>query len=95
MAASFDNVAPRTGELLCTYSVCTYYHNDAIMKTTEQPVSKTFRVDKELLEAFDAAAKWNDRTSSQLLRDFMRAYIKEHSPPTAEKPKNEVGQLKR
>jgi predicted transcriptional regulator len=35
----------------------------------------TFRVDQELKEAFTRAARANDRTGSQLLRDFMREYV--------------------
>jgi len=37
----------------------------------------TFRVDEALKEAFGNAAKARDRTSAQLLRDFMRAFVQE------------------
>lgn len=37
----------------------------------------TFRVDDSLKEAFAEAAKGQDRTGAQLLRDFMREYVKE------------------
>ncbi|AWH53248.1 hypothetical protein C1924_08690 [Stenotrophomonas sp. ESTM1D_MKCIP4_1] len=35
----------------------------------------TFRVDEDLKQAFGDAAKARDRTSAQLLRDFMRAFV--------------------
>ncbi|AHE53096.1 CopG family ribbon-helix-helix protein [Sphingomonas sanxanigenens] len=35
----------------------------------------TFRVDEALKSAFADAAKAHDRTSAQLIRDFMRAYV--------------------
>ncbi|NLP61556.1 CopG family ribbon-helix-helix protein [Paraburkholderia sacchari] len=37
----------------------------------------TFRVDETLKNEFSAAAKAHDRTGAQLLRDFMRDYIKQ------------------
>lgn len=37
----------------------------------------TFRVDDSLKSAFAEAAKHNDRTGAQLIRDFMRAYVQE------------------
>ncbi len=36
----------------------------------------TFRVDETLKEAFSAAAKTRDRSGAQLLRDFMRDFIR-------------------
>lgn len=36
----------------------------------------TFRVEEELKESFAAAAKARDRTGAQLLRDFMRDFVK-------------------
>lgn len=38
-----------------------------------------FRAPIELKEAFEAAAKANDRTGSQLFRDFMRLYVKQNA----------------
>lgn len=35
----------------------------------------TFRVDEALKEQFTTAAKRRDRTSAQLLRDFMRDFV--------------------
>ena len=35
----------------------------------------TIRVDDHLKEAFTEAAKVNDRTGAQLVRDFMRDYV--------------------
>ncbi len=37
----------------------------------------TFRVDETLKNEFAAAAKARDRTSAQLLRDFMREFVQE------------------
>ena len=37
------------------------------------------RVENELKAAFARAAKASDRTASQLLRDFMRDYVREQS----------------
>ena len=37
----------------------------------------TFRVDEDLKNAFSTAAKAHDRTGAQLLRDFMRDYVKQ------------------
>lgn len=36
----------------------------------------TFRVEEELKAAFTAAAKAHDRTGAQLLREFMRDYLR-------------------
>jgi len=37
----------------------------------------TFRVDEALKNEFSTAAKTHDRTGAQLLRDFMRDYVKQ------------------
>lgn len=37
----------------------------------------TFRVDGSLKDQFTAAAKGRDRTGAQLLRDFMRDFVKQ------------------
>ncbi|MDO5679418.1 MAG: hypothetical protein Q4G54_03745 [Pelistega sp.] len=37
----------------------------------------TFRVDEELKAEFSSAAKAQDRNAAQLLRDFMREYVKQ------------------
>ena len=37
----------------------------------------TFRVDERLKEEFSSAAKARDRTGAQLLRDFMRDFVKQ------------------
>jgi predicted transcriptional regulator len=37
----------------------------------------TFRVEEALKTEFSAAAKARDRTGAQLLRDFMRDYVKQ------------------
>jgi predicted transcriptional regulator len=40
-------------------------------------VTFTFRVDETLKLQFSSAAKANDRTGAQLLRDFMRDFVKQ------------------
>lgn len=37
----------------------------------------TFRVDESLKEQFTTAAKGRDRTGAQLLRDFMRDFVRQ------------------
>ena len=44
----------------------------------------TFRVDEDLKAAFTAAAKDNDRTAAQILRETMREYIAAEALPTPE-----------
>jgi predicted transcriptional regulator len=44
----------------------------------------TFRVDEDLKAAFTAAAKGNDRSAAQILRETMREYIAAEAPPTPE-----------
>ncbi len=44
---------------------------------TEKTILFSFRVPKELKEAFEYAAKVNDHTASQAMRQLMRAYIAE------------------
>lgn len=40
----------------------------------------TFRVDETLKRRFAEAARAQDRSGAQLLRDFMRAYVEERAP---------------
>jgi predicted transcriptional regulator len=42
----------------------------------------TFRVDEGLKDQFFTAAKSRDRTGAQLLRDFMRDYVKQQQEAT-------------
>ena len=42
----------------------------------------TFRVDEVLKEQFSNAAKSRDRTGAQLLRDFMREFVKQQQEAT-------------
>jgi len=42
----------------------------------------TFRVEEELKESFTTAAKARDRTGAQLLRDFMRDFVKKQQEAT-------------
>ncbi|MDE1149184.1 MAG: hypothetical protein PW843_21685 [Azospirillaceae bacterium] len=39
----------------------------------------TFRVDEALKAEFAEAAKANDRTGAQLLRDYMRAFVRQRT----------------
>jgi predicted transcriptional regulator len=39
----------------------------------------TFRVDEDLKSAFTEAAKAQDRTGAQLMRDFMRDFIRQQA----------------
>ena len=41
-------------------------------------VQMTLRVDRDLLTAFQNIAKDNNRTASQLVRDYMMNYVKKH-----------------
>lgn len=45
----------------------------------DKKTTMTFRLEKSLREAYDKAAKANDRTGAQLLRDFMRDYVRKHA----------------
>lgn len=47
----------------------------------------TFRVDSEIKRSFEIAAKANDRTSSQLLREFMRDYCLKNAQADLLKPR--------
>ena len=42
----------------------------------------TFRVDEGLKDEFSTAAKSRDRTGAQLLRDFMRDFVKQQQAAT-------------
>lgn len=42
-------------------------------------VTFTFRVDEALKSQFATAAKERDRTGAQLLRDFMREYVRQQT----------------
>ncbi len=43
----------------------------------------TFRVDEALKDEFATAAKLHDRTGAQLLRDFMRDYVRQQQQEEA------------
>lgn len=45
----------------------------------QETITVTVRVPGDLKRAFDAAATENDRTASQLLRDFMREYVRKNA----------------
>jgi predicted transcriptional regulator len=44
----------------------------------------TFRVDEALKAEFTKLAKAKDRTAAQILREMMRSYVAEETPPTPE-----------
>ncbi|STZ13509.1 Uncharacterised protein [Moraxella caviae] len=52
--------------------------NDLLNKDINKDKSFTIRVDENLLKTFQTIAKANDRPSAQLIRDFMREYVKKH-----------------
>lgn len=56
--------------LLCVY--CVTQKGDEMSETT-----LTLRLDAELKAQFAKAAKQNDRTSAQLIRDYMRDYLEQ------------------
>lgn len=45
---------------------------------SKEKVTMQIRVEKDLRSAFLACAQGNDRPGSQLLRDFMRDYVKKN-----------------
>lgn len=45
-------------------------------KTAEKTL--TFKVDRDLADAFKRAAKANDRSQSLLIRDFIKDYVKKN-----------------
>lgn len=45
---------------------------------TDNLVGMSLRVDKDLLKSFQTIAKANNRTASQLVRDYMASYVKKH-----------------
>lgn len=48
------------------------------MSDNKKEIAFTIRVESALKDAFLSAAQSQDRTASQLLRDFMRDYVKKH-----------------
>lgn len=44
----------------------------------------TFRLENNLKQSFSAAAKASDRTGAQLLRDFMRDFVKQQQAETTQ-----------
>jgi len=56
-----------------------YYVAQEVAPMSDEKTTMTIRLDKSLRDAYDRAAKANDRTGSQLLRDFMREYVKRHA----------------
>ena len=51
----------------------------------------TFRVDEDLKENFILAAKYQDRTSAQLIRDFMRDFVRKQEHDTWFREQVEIG----
>ncbi len=48
------------------------------MTSQKKEIAFTIRVEPSLKDAFVSAAQGQDRTASQLIRDFMRDYVKKH-----------------
>ncbi|GAB6051154.1 hypothetical protein JCM16106_20100 [Hydrogenophilus islandicus] len=57
---------------------------------SDEKTMLSLRVEKSLRDAFYRAAKANDRTGSQLLREFMRKYVKRHAQGDSLKDGKEV-----
>lgn len=47
-----------------------------------------FRIDPDLKRAFEDAAKQMDRNASQLLRDYIRAFVQQHMARNAQQRLN-------
>jgi hypothetical protein len=62
---------------------------------TERPCIIRARIEPELKEQFDRAARANDRAASQVLRDLVREYIYRHSIGEAWEPGSAVKQQPR
>ena len=58
--------------------------NEHIGATLMTESTFTFRVDEELKAEFTKLAKAKDRTAAQILREMMRSYVAEETPPTPE-----------
>lgn len=65
-----DNFSAPSIVLPCSYLVT--HEDNAISETTF-----TFRVDEALKSEFSTAAKNRDRNAAQLLRDFMRDFVRQ------------------
>ena len=50
---------------------------------SEATATFTFRVDEDLKNEFSTAAKSRDRTGAQLLRDFMRDFVRQQEVAAA------------
>jgi predicted transcriptional regulator len=59
--------------ILMCYNVITNKHNEAGMNEA----TFTFRVENDLKSSFSEAAKAHDQTGAQLIRNFMRDYVKQ------------------
>ncbi len=55
-----------------------YNQENPMEKSKEKEKRLNVRAEAHLVEAFISAAEANDRTASQLIRDFMREYVKKH-----------------
>ena len=68
--------------LQSNYNVITNIDVRELMAMTEAKKrnegTMTLRVDRDLLKAFQNIAKDNNRTASQLVRDYMMNYVKKH-----------------
>lgn len=49
------------------------------MADSDEEVPFSFRVSGDLKQAFKTVCKRRDRTMSQKLRDYMRAYVRKHA----------------
>jgi len=58
------------------------FYNGTKKMSNEEQTTFNMRVGRTLVEQFKKAAKENNRTASQLLRDCMIDYVKEHRQST-------------
>jgi predicted transcriptional regulator len=76
MRQNWGSFSAASRVLLCTYYVT--HEGKAMSETTF-----TFRVDESLKTEFSTAAKARDRTGAQLLRDFMRDFVRQQEDAAA------------
>jgi hypothetical protein len=63
------------------------------MADSDERVPFSFRVPEQLKKAFKRTCKARDRSMSQKLRDYMRAYVAEHSDERQYDMKEEMERL--
>lgn len=62
--------------------------NGYTSKMTEKDVGMRIRVERDLRDRFIELCRSNDRPAAQVIRDFMRQYIKDNSVANDTNPTN-------